>query len=271
MSELKAIERNQTLLTKDDLMEEFRIKGIHKGMSVIVHSSLNSLGWVCGGAETVVQALMETITDKGTIVMPTQSASNSDPSFWENPPVPKDWWDTIRNHMPAYNPITTPTRGMGQIVESFRQHPGVFRSQHPMVSFSAWGSAAEEIVHNHSIDFPFGEQSPLARLYERESYVLLLGVGYDNCTVMHLAENRLPNLGIFSQWSAMEENGVRVWREFLDKESNSDRFPIIGDAFEKHVSYTPFTVGDATCRLIQINELVDFTFEWLKKELSNSK
>ena len=82
--------------TKDTLKEDLRRLGITKGMTITVHSSLSSLGWVNGGSVAVVQALMETVTEEGTIVMPSQSVDLSDPSEWGNPSVPKEWWETIR-------------------------------------------------------------------------------------------------------------------------------------------------------------------------------
>ena len=125
--------------TIDSLSAQFKNLGITEGMTLIVHSSLKSLGWTCGGAVAVVEALMKAVGEDGTIVMPTQSADLSDPAYWENPPVPEEWWETIRREMPAYNPSTTPTYGMGKVVECFRSYEGVIRSDHPTTSFAAWG------------------------------------------------------------------------------------------------------------------------------------
>lgn len=115
-------------------------------MTIIVHSSLSSMGWVCGGGVAVVQALMDVVSEEGTIVMPTHTVDNSDPSEWENPPAPEDWWSIIRENMPAYHPDFTPTRAMGKIVEVFRTYPDVKRSHHPTYSFAAWGKHADYIL-----------------------------------------------------------------------------------------------------------------------------
>lgn len=77
-------------------------------MTVLVHSSLSSIGWVNGGAVAVIQALIDVVTEEGTIVMPSQSVELSDPKEWGNPPVPEEWWDIIRESMPAYNSNYTP-------------------------------------------------------------------------------------------------------------------------------------------------------------------
>ncbi len=56
MSELDAIQRSTSLYTKESLIQDYIQIGLHKGMTVIVHSSLSSIGWVCGGAVSVFQA-----------------------------------------------------------------------------------------------------------------------------------------------------------------------------------------------------------------------
>src|SRR5205085_4042113 len=107
-----------------------------------------------------------------------------------NPPVPEAWWETIRNERPAFDARTQPTRGMGAIAECFRSWPGSQRSDHPLVSFTALGPNAERIAANHELANGLGEGSPLARLYDLDAHVLLLGVGHANNTSLHLAEYR---------------------------------------------------------------------------------
>ena len=99
----------------------------------------------------VVRALMDAVTDSGTLVMPAHSNGLSDPAHWENPPVPQSWWEAIRETMPAYDPQTTPTSGMGSVVEVFRTWPGVERSEHPHFSLAAWGRHAGRVVTDSAV------------------------------------------------------------------------------------------------------------------------
>lgn len=180
------------LVTRGTIAAELRELGVRSGETLLVHSSLSSLGWVCGGPVAVVQALLDVLAPDGTLVVPTQTGDLSDPALWSNPPVPEDWWDTIRRAMPAYDPLVTPSRGVGVLPETVRTWPGALRSAHPQTSFAAIGTRAHEVVDGHALDCRLGEHSPLARLEAMHARVLLLGAGYDTCTSFHLAEYRVP-------------------------------------------------------------------------------
>ena len=64
---------------KEDIVQGLTELGLKQGDVVIVHTSLKSIGYVCGGAQAVIEALIEVATSEGTIVMPTQSWKNLDP------------------------------------------------------------------------------------------------------------------------------------------------------------------------------------------------
>ncbi len=73
MTEADAIKRTNAPRTRESLGTDLRQLGLYAEMTVLVHSSLSSLGWVCGGPVTVIQALMDVLTPTGTLVMPTPS------------------------------------------------------------------------------------------------------------------------------------------------------------------------------------------------------
>jgi aminoglycoside 3-N-acetyltransferase len=284
MKEADLIARTPTPATVDSLCRELRALGLQAGDTILVHASLSSLGWVCGGAQAVIQALLETLTVSGTLVMPAHSGDWSDPQEWEHPPVPAAWIPVIRDAMPAFDPDMTPTRGMGTIAELFRSLPGCMRSSHPQLSFSAVGPLSEEITRDHPLQPALGDESPLGRLYMADAKVLLLGVGYDVCTSFHLAEARLPGMPRIRMGTAWMRHGTRAWEWFEDCAWDSADFAAIGEAFE--ASQAPFeeqtqadhdaaprnmdippvrigTVGLATCRLFPIRAGVDFALAWL--------
>ena len=125
------------IVIKTDIIEGLQALGICEDDRVLVHSSLSSLGWVAGGAQAVVEALLATIP-QGTIFMPAQTGDNSEPSYWQNPPVNPAWHPIIREQMPAYDKKLSIPRKMGKIVETFLYLDGIKRSNHPQVSFWIW-------------------------------------------------------------------------------------------------------------------------------------
>jgi aminoglycoside 3-N-acetyltransferase len=255
------IDRTQVPRTRQSLAKDLRQLGLKTGAVVIVHSSLSSLGWVCGASVAVVQALMDVITPSGTLVMPTHSGEYSDPANWEHPPVPSSWQGPIRESMPAFDPQTAPCRGVGRVPETFRTWPGALRSSHPAVSFAAWGRHAEFVTQEHSLDHSLGEGSPLARIYELDGRVLLLGVGHESNTSFHLAEYRAPGARRFEAGAPIIEGGRRVWKIYEDIELDEEVFEEIGADFENAVGVRYSRVGSARARLFSQREAVDFARE----------
>ena len=269
MTEEEIIKRTgQYPVTVHSLIADLQALGLGPGSTVIVHSSLSALGWVSGGPVAVVMALEAVLTPTGTLVMPTHTGDLSDPAQWQHPPVPAAWWPVIRDSMPAFDPRMTPSRGMGAIPECFRTQSETQRSRHPQYSFAAWGKHATAIVENHALEFGLGEKSPLARIYELEGWVLLLGVGYDSNTSLHLAEYRADYSGkkLVSCGTSILENNGRHWVTFQDIELNSDDFFQIGADFERITNKVILgQVGLASVRLIPQRDLVDFGVMWLEK------
>jgi aminoglycoside 3-N-acetyltransferase len=268
-SEKSLIESTPEPRTRATLAADLRTLGLRPGNTVLLHSSLRSIGWVAGGPVAVIQALLDVLGEDGTLVMPTHTGGNTDPAGWSWPAVPAHWHETIRESMPAFEPAITPTRGMGAIPEVFRTWPGVIRSNHPTVSFAAWGARANDVTANHGLDNSLGETSPLARLYEMGAHVLLIGVGYDRNTAFHLAEYHVPGKPRIQAGSAIVSNGQRIWAEYADIEFHDEPFPEIGAAFETTGAVITCTVGSAESRLFSLPAAVDFAHQWMSQALVN--
>jgi aminoglycoside 3-N-acetyltransferase len=247
------------------LYEDFETLGVRREMVLLLHSSLSSLGWVCGGAVAVILALEEILGVEGTLVMPTHSGDLTDPQDWRNPPVPESWKDTIRDTMPPYDPDLTPTRKMGVIPEMFRKQRGVLRSEHPHVSFTAWGAQAGKVTEEHSLDFGLGEQSPLARVYDLAGWVLMLGVEHDCNTSLHLAEYRMsPHRRVIDNGAPLLIEGKRQWVKIKDIEIDDSDFVTIGSEFERDTGKVRRgKVACADAMLFPQRDLVEYSVRWM--------
>ncbi|ASC72713.1 SPBc2 prophage-derived aminoglycoside N(3')-acetyltransferase-like protein YokD [Halomicronema hongdechloris C2206] len=267
MSEADAVKRSLQPVTVQSLVADLQTLGVRPGAVLLVHASLRALGWVCGAQVAVIDALMQALTPAGTLVMPTHSAHFSDPANWQHPPVPEAWWATIRASMPGFDPATTPTRGMGVIPEAFRAMPGVRRSYHPTASFAAWGQRAAEITQFHALRDPLGEESPLGRIYDLAGDILLLGVGHDKNTSLHLAERRA-----FGETQSQTQTGAPIlgpqgwqWVTYAEPDVDSDDFEALGQAYgQVSQALVVGKVGLATALYMPQRELVEFGVAWLK-------
>ena len=268
MGEQEAIlQTAQGPVTRASLRRDLEGLGVRAGMTLMVHASLSRLGWVAGGPAAVILALEDALGAEGTLMMPAHSGDLSEPSHWGHPPVPEDWWPVIRAEAPAFQTDLTPTRGMGVIAETFRRQAGTLRSQHPQLSFAARGPRAGELTRDHALTPALGEESPLARLYALDGWVLFLGTDHNTNTSLHLAEvrARLTNPQKIQQGSPVLVNGERRWVTFEDFEWDSDDFaalgaeyvPAPGDAFTGRVCL-------AQTSLLRQRPMVDFAVGWME-------
>lgn len=269
MSEKEVIGKSNKPQTIKTLTGDLKNIGVKEGMVLLVHSSLSSIGWVAGGAVTVILALEKALGEKGTLVMPAFSGDLSDPSKWVNPLVPESWCDTIKETMPVFDPDLTPTRGVGKIPEVFRKQKGTRRSNHPQVSFTARGRYAEYITRDHSLEFALGERSPLAKIYELGGYVLFIGVGYSNSTSLHLAEYRAdyPSKKEEVCGTPLMVSGKRKWVDLKDITPVTDDFENLGSEFVKNKEADTRTgyIGQARSQLFSQKDLVDFAVNWMER------
>ena len=224
---------------------------------MLVHTSLKALGYVVGGTRSVVEALIETA---GTVMMPVYSGDLSDPAEWRHPPAPPEKIDAIREAIPAYDPILTPSRGMGAVPEYFRTYPGTIRSPHPQSSFVARGPMAQRLVGEHPLDNRFGPDSPLGALVRLGGKTLLLGAPRNTCSMLYLTEHELYPKSVAKR-APMNVGGKRQWVEYRDIKY-TDRFFKDAIAMLLENSHATFgRVGQAESVLIPA-ATVQIVSEW---------
>ncbi len=146
--------------------------GVQSGDRVLVHSSLSKFGYVEGGPETVILALLHTVGPEGTVLVPTLTGTRRD--------GPK--------HPPRFDVRTTPC-WTGRIPETLRQWPGAVRSLGPTHSVAALGADARRLLVGHEdCRTPCGPGSPYVKLAEARGKIVFFGMTLRSNTTFHSAE-----------------------------------------------------------------------------------
>jgi aminoglycoside 3-N-acetyltransferase len=255
------------LQTRASIAADLRRLGVRSGQVLMVHSSLRSIGYVLGGAQAVVRALLDVLDSDGTLVMPAFSPEVSDPASWNKRPFQDDDLRFAQDHVPTFDPAITPT-SMETIAETFRNWPGVLRSAHPQVSVTARGALAEKIVTPHEPAWGQGAGSPFERLYDVDAALLLLGVGFNRATLLHFSESRVPHGRRKTRRIPVDRDGTRVWLSVPDVGDDLDtHFPRIGERLVRNGHVSMGLVGQASCTLASSRTVVDIATDFLADAL----
>nr|WP_267298678.1 AAC(3) family N-acetyltransferase [Neokomagataea thailandica] len=254
MSEAAVLARTSNgPITQERLHQDLTNIGLKAGMTLMVHTALSRIGWGCGGAQTLIAALLDAIGPNGNLVMSAQSPQLSDPQHWSDPPVPETWWETIRQNHPPFDACQTPTSRCGVVPEAFRLWPGTRRSSHPLVSLCAKGPAAEMLLADQPLHDPLGEASPLAKLEKLNALILMIGCGWETCTALHLAERRaLPNAPRFSDGAPVIINGERQWISINMPLMDSETFVPVGQKIDGQSFMQHGHIGESFARFFPL-------------------
>ncbi len=256
-------------VTTQQLVEDLQNLGVLAGQVLMVHSSMRAVGQTIGGVNSVVRALMETLTPEGTLMMYVG---------WEEAPTEILRWSPEMQALfyaasPPYDVATSrAVRDHGVLVETFRTWPGVLRSAHPDCSFAAIGAKAEWITAEHPFRYGYGAGSPLHKLCEAGGSVLMLGAPLDTITLLHYAEDQaaLPNKHVKQYRCPIQRDGQTVWvdlEEFDTADNVIDAdygFDTIATDYLATGKGRKGKVGRATSYLFEADDLATFGIQWLE-------
>ncbi len=222
---------------RERLAQDISGLGLGRGDVVLVHSSLKAVGWIEPDTSALVEAFRDVLGESGTLVAPTL--------------VP-----ALRGLRPLFDLHESPSE-MGTLTEIVRKWPGARRSDHPTHSVAAIGRLAGSITASHGQahgpNSPWGPKAlgfdtPWDRLREMNAWVLLLGVGFNRCTILHHAQARYKqeHLGITKE---------TPWPDF--------DFALMGEYLESAGIVRSGAIGNATCKLARAGDIIETALDGL--------
>ncbi len=242
-------------LSKSDIARGLRELGLNKGDGVLVHSSLSSFGYVVGGANTVIDALLEVVGEEGTILVPTLTGTEHHGPT--NPPV----FDVKRT------PCWT-----GRIPTAFMERPEARRSLHPTHSVAGLGPEIESLLEGHADSLaPCGPATPYYKLAAAGGHILLIGVGQGSNTTLHTAEE-LAEVSYHMQKEPtdciiIDYDGTRHTKQmFLHQWGTPRQFERIDKELLDRGIMEMGQAGNSVLRLIRSMEMLEWVVDILRKE-----
>jgi len=232
------------VLSRERLVEQLHALGVEAGDVLLVHTSFRAVRPIEGGPEGLIHALRESIGPEGTLVTPAWTGSDEE----------------------VFDPKTTRAAEMlGIVPDTFWRMPGVSRSDHPF-AFAAAGPRAAHITRDPFVVPPYSPHSPLARVHELDGRVLLLGVGHDANTTVHLAEilsgvpYRVP------KHITIEFGRRRMRIDYLENDHCCQRFEFLDEWLRSRGLQSEGQVGHAHARLMRARDVVRVVCEQLAED-----
>lgn len=267
---------SERLITKSQLKAYFSELGISSGLAVMLHVSVKSMGWLVGGPEIIIRALLELLGKEGTLMMYTG---------WEDSPYTMEGWSPEKKtaylrECPPFDPETARAVVEWSILaEMLRKWPGAKRSQHPDGSFSAVGKHASYLTQNHSLKYGYGIHSPLAKLIALNGKVALIGAPLNKVTLLHHSEDRANISGkqIVKYAVPMFTNGGQTeWVELEEFDTSKgitdwykgDYFLELMHQYIAESKISPEKVGNAISYLFDAAHLNNYAIKWMEHHLS---
>ncbi len=231
-------------LSRATVADQLRALGVREGGVLLVHTSFRAVRPVEGGPLGLLGALRDALGPDGTLVLPSTSGNDDEP----------------------FDPRSSPADPMlGAVPDLFWRQPGVLRSNH-FAAFAALGPRAAQIVSAPLTLPPSAPGSPIAVVHELDGQVLLLGIGHDSDTMLHLAEvvggapYRVPR-----HYTEVRD-GRLVRIDYGENDHCCARFALADDWLRAEGLQSEGPVGYAHARLARAQDLVRLAVARLRED-----
>jgi aminoglycoside N3'-acetyltransferase len=227
-----------------ELARQLNALGVQQGGVLLVHTSFRAVRPIQDGPAGLIAALRDVLGPGGTLVMPSWTADDERP----------------------FEPATTPAAAdLGVVAGIFWRLAGVLRSGHPF-AFAAAGPQAARVTADPLPLPPHRVESPVGRVHELDGQVLLLGVGHDADTTLHLAEVLAGVPYRVPKRCTILEDGRPVRLDYWENDHCCARFALADDWLRTRGLQAEGSVGHAEARLVRARDIVDVALEHLRND-----
>jgi aminoglycoside N3'-acetyltransferase len=230
------------MFNKSHLVRQLRVLGVEPGSVLLVHAAFSNIAPVEQGPHGLIEALLAAVGERGTLVMPSMADDDDTP----------------------FDRRSAACRGVGVVADSFWRMPGVVRSDSPH-AFAAIGPEAARINLPHPVDVPHGLNSPPGRVYELDGQVLLLGVGHDADTTIHVAENIAGVRYRQRKHATVMEAGQPRRYEYGETDHCCEKFSLLDSWLEERGRQRRGRVGHGEARLARSRDVVAAALDRLRE------
>ena len=227
-------------LSISTIEQQLRSLGVQPGQTLQVHTAFSKVGTVESGPAGLIKALRATLGNLGTLVMPSMTDDDDSP----------------------FDIQATPCLGMGVTADTFWRLPDVLRSDSPH-AFAASGPLAGRITASHPLTLPHGPDSPVGRVHALEGQVLLLGVGHESNTTVHLGEYLARVRYRRRKYVTVLQDGLPRRLEYDEIDHCCEKFNLLDSWLSKKKLQRRGVVGHAEARLIAAKAIVKVVVEQL--------
>jgi aminoglycoside 3-N-acetyltransferase len=254
------------------LIEDLARLGIGLAQAVMLHVSVRAIGWLVGGPDILIRALLDRLTPTGTLMIYVAWEERTE--HWA------EWSPELQAayqaECPPFDPASSRAyRKWSILTEYLRTWPGACRSANPGASMAAVGAQAEWLTADHPLNYGYGPGSPLDKLCQLDGWVLQIGVSPGTLTLLHHAEHlaRIPNKRLFHYPVPLLQNGRRVWTTIEEYDTGEGAVEWAGGDYLEQIAVEfrragygrHGLVGDAPSFLCQAVEVRDFAVAWLER------
>jgi aminoglycoside N3'-acetyltransferase len=231
-------------VSRAELAAQLRALGVKEGGVLLIHTSFRAVRPVENGPLGLIAALRDAIGTEGTLAMPSWSGDDDTP----------------------FDPLTSAASpDLGAVADMFWRLPGILRADHAH-AFAAAGPHAAGILADPLPLPPHIPESPVGRIHDLDGQILLLGVGHDANTSLHLAEclahvpYRLPKS------ITVLRDGRPTCVHYGENDHCCARFALADGWLRKRRMQSEGRVGHGTARLMRARDVVTLARERLSRD-----